>query len=125
MHACTGATECHLYVDIRKTQDVVQELRRGLCKDATMAMHRSSTDDRAYMDSLFAAGEVPKTVQHSVRLQTYFNQLDKLLECAQLLAMTSNTQSPSTHSIQMIHWNGLLPPCVEQGWYRSKTRKRC
>jgi hypothetical protein len=37
-------------------------------------------DSKAYMDSLFVAGEVPKTVHHSVRLQSYFAQLDKIIE---------------------------------------------
>lgn len=40
-------------------------------------------DDKAYMESLFVAGEVPKGVLHSVRLQSYFKQLEKILECAQ------------------------------------------
>lgn len=35
-----------------------------------------------YMDSLFAAGEVPATVKNSVRVQVYFDMLDKMLRAA-------------------------------------------
>jgi hypothetical protein len=51
---------------------------------ASATMEDRAAEERAYMDSLFVAGNVPKDVQHSVRLQSYFNQLDKIIECDQL-----------------------------------------
>lgn len=56
----------------------------------------SSMEDRAYMDSLFVAGEVPKDVQHSVRLQSYFNQADKIIECAQWSLIVEPSQLSRT-----------------------------
>ena len=65
------------------------------------------------MDSLFVAGNVPKDVQHSLRLQRYFNQLDKIIECAQLSVLASaSCLWRETTSIQVPLHAQLLTRCV-------------
>ena len=88
----------------------------------------SSMEDRAYMDSLFVAGEVPKVVQHSVRLQTYFNKLDKIIECAQFLFEKPSKLSPTRHGPPkrphphcMAHSAAML---CRQSWYRGTKKGR-
>lgn len=45
-------------------------------------MASSSEEGKAYMDSLFSAGSVPTGVNNSVRIVSYFAQLDKILASA-------------------------------------------
>ena len=84
----------------------------------------SSMEDRAYMDSLFVAGEVPKDVQHSVRLQSYFNQADKIIECAQWSLIVEPSQLSRTRHALPEHPTAWLTSSVVSAVPVLRRKKR-